>query len=185
MILKLRYWKVKKIAITFILLAMLILPCNAIRAKASSVSSVFMSEQVNPYQTRSELLMSATNYVGIFTPEQAATVWATGLINRSAAMQYVVMTESLKEIYARQLGDSNWVTGESSPWISSYEITKSEYPNDTHAEVGIVFEALSAGVPYKDYNAKLWLVKENDFWRIEKIQTDKDLNIFTGFDPAM
>lgn len=175
----------KKIAITFILLAMLILPCNTIRANATSVSSAFMSEQVNPYQTRSELLMSATDYVGVFTPEQAATVWANGLIDRSAAMQYVVMTESLKEIYARQLGDPNWVTGESSPWISSYEITKLENPNDTHAEVSIVFEALSAGAPYKEYNAKLWLVKENDFWRIEKIQTDKDLNIFTGFNSSM
>lgn len=175
----------KKIAITFILLAMLILPCNTIRANATSVSSVFMSEQGNPYQTRSELLMNATDYVGVFTPEQAATVWANGLINRSAAMQYIVMTESLKEIYARQLGDSNWVTGESSPWVSSYEITKLENTDDTHAEVNILFETLSAGVPYKEYIAKLWLVKENDFWRIEKIQTDKDLNIFTGLNPSI
>ncbi len=54
--------------------------------------------QVDPYRTRSELLMDATSYTGVFSPEQAAIVWLMGLEGRSAALQYTVMTEKLKEI---------------------------------------------------------------------------------------
>jgi hypothetical protein len=44
-----------------------------------------MPEQVDPYTVRSELLMDATNYTGVFTPEQAACRVGDGLEKRSAA----------------------------------------------------------------------------------------------------
>lgn len=141
--------------------------------------------QVNPYRTRSELLMDATNYTGVFTSEEAAAVWAEGLQNRSAAMQYTVMTRKLKKEYARQLDDanSNWVTGMSSPWIDSFTIQKVNKPDNMRAEINLRFETVSAGVPYKSYDAKLWIVREGEFWRIERIALDKGLEWYTFYTP--
>lgn len=137
--------------------------------------------QVNPYKTRSELLMKATNYVGAVTPEQASTIWAEGLRHRSAAMQYIVMTEKLKSEYANQLDtlNSNWVTGMSSPWVGGFTFEKIIQLDEIHAEVYLKFEIVSTTSPPKYYNAKLWLIKEKDFWRIQHIWTDKELFFYT------
>lgn len=141
--------------------------------------------QVNPYKTRSELLMDATAYTGVFTPEQAAVVWAKGLEVRSAAMQYIVMTDKLKKEYAEQLDTlrSNWVTGMSSPWVQSFTITEVKTPDDTHAEIGLKFETMAGGIPPEFFDAKLWLVNESGFWRIDRIWTDKGLYYYTLYQP--
>lgn len=142
--------------------------------------------QVNPYKTRSELLMAATNYVGALTPDQAATIWAEGLTHRSAAMQYIVMTEKLKSEYARQLDavKSNWVTGMSSPWVGGFTFEKINNLDNLHAEIDIKFEIVNTASPPKYYNAKLWLIKEDGFWRISRISTDKELTLYTFYTPA-
>ena len=66
-----------------------------------------------------QLLMDAMDEVGVCRPEQAVDVWARGLMERSAAMQYAVMTDSLREKYVKSLAKNapNWVTGLSSPWV--------------------------------------------------------------------
>lgn len=141
--------------------------------------------QVDPYRTRSELLMDAANYTGVFTPERAADVWMQGLIRRSAAMQYTVMTEKLKKEYAGQLDAlrSNWVTGMSSPSVQGYKLTGNFKPDDTHAEISLKIETASASTPPDYYNAKLRIVNEGGFWRIERIWTDKELYPYTLYRP--
>lgn len=141
--------------------------------------------QVNPYKTRSELLMDASNYTGVFTPEQAAAVWAKGLERRSAAMQYTVMTEKLKKKFAGQLDDlrSNWVTGMSSPSVQGYTITKVNRTDDTHAEVDLKIETGATYSPSNFYDARLWLVREGEFWRIDQIWTDEKLYLYTLYQP--
>lgn len=141
--------------------------------------------QVNPYKTRSELLMDAANYTGVITPEQAAEVWTQGLIRRSAALQYTVMTEQMKKKYAEQLDAlrSNWVTGMSSPWVQGYTITKNVKTNEAHAEIGLKIETVATASTPEYYNAKLWLTREGEFWRIERIRTDEDLYPYTLYKP--
>ena len=136
---------------------------------------------IDTYRTRSELLMEATNYTGVFTPEEAATVWAEGLYRRSAALQYTVMTEKLKKQYAEKLDKwgSNWVTGQSSPSVMSFMITSVEKTDKTHSKVNLKFEVGSPSTSSKYYDAILWLVREGEFWRVEKIWTDQALNVFT------
>lgn len=137
---------------------------------------------INPYDIRSGLLMAATDYVGVFTPEDAVEVWATGLKERSAALQYTVMTLKRKKAYAHMLENNtpNWVTGVSSPWIESYTISNKE----TLANGGFLFDlkfdtATSDGF-WGSYRANIIVVNENDFWRIADIKADKELNIYTG-----
>ena len=140
--------------------------------------------QVNPYMTRSELLMDAARYTGVSTPEQAVDVWAKGLEQRSAAMQYIVMTDALKGEYAKQLDAlrSNWVTGMSSPWVSGYTVTEASKPDDAHAEFSLNIETEAAYI-HEDYKAKLWLVREGEFWRIDRIQADPGLYWYTLYQP--
>lgn len=141
--------------------------------------------QVNPYKTRSELLMDATNYTGVFTPEQAAELWAKGLERRSAAMQYTVMTKKLKEKYAAQLDAlrSNWVVGMSSPSVQGYSIIRTNRTDDTHAEINLKIETAATWSPSEFHDAKLWLVREGEFWRIDSIWADKQLYPYTLYQP--
>ncbi|SBW06296.1 exported hypothetical protein [uncultured Eubacteriales bacterium] len=141
--------------------------------------------QVNPYKTRSELLMDATGYTGVFTPEQASEVWAKGLEQRSAAMQYTVMTNKLKMEYAEQLDrlGSNWVTGMSSPSVQGYTLTEINKTDDTHAEINLSIEVAATWSPSEFYNAKLWLTREGEFWRVDRILTDDGLYPYTLYQP--
>ncbi len=140
---------------------------------------------VDPYQTRYELLCEATRYTGVIGPEQAATVWATGLQSRSAALQYTVMTAALQEDYARQLDaqGSNWVTGMSSPWVDNFAIYESRQSDDSHTVVSLIFDTMTSAGPDDSYKARLWIVREGEFWRIEKIRQDEGLYPYTLYKP--
>ncbi|NCB51271.1 MAG: hypothetical protein EOM54_05255 [Clostridia bacterium] len=164
-----------------------LLVCLSLSTGATVTSPEITAQpgQINPYRTRSELLMDATNYTGIFTPEQTIEVWVKGLERRSAAMQYIVMTENLKNKYAEQLDAlrSNWVTGMSSPSVQGYTITETCRTDDSHIEVGLNIETASTTTPSEFYNARLWLVREGEFWRIDRIWTDNKLYPYTLYMP--
>jgi len=145
--------------------------------------SVFKAvEEVNKYEVKSQLLMQAMDYTGVCNPEDAAKVWSKGLMKRSAAMQYSQMSKSLKDRYASSLEQifPNWVTGLSSPWISGYEITKSDETDNTFI-YHIVFLTQTSTGPAGNYNAYLTIAQEDGFWRIIQIITDKELYPYTGF----
>lgn len=172
----------RKVAIFLFLLICL---STAAMAVSDSPEITAAPGQVNPYKTRSELLMDATMYTGVFTPEQAAEVWAKGLEGRSAAMQYIVMTDTLKKEYSGQLDAlrSNWVTGMSSPSVVGHTLTKVNKTDDAHAEIVLRIEVAATWSPSEFYDAKLWLVREDMFWRIDRIWTDKGLYYYTLYQP--
>ena len=109
--------------------------------KIRQISVLAANEQVDKYQVRSKLLMQATDEIGACFAKSAAEVWASGLKDRSAALQYSVMTEELKYEYAKQLEKSfpNWVTGVSSPWVESYKFNKFERFGDNKYVYEICF----------------------------------------------
>lgn len=135
------------------------------------------------YRIKSELLMNAMNSVGVSSPKAAAEVWASGLKQRSAALQYAVMTAKLKTEYAKGLEKTfpNWVTGTSSPTVTEYKITKNEKINEDNVAFALVFSTATSAGPAGDYNAYLTITKEGEFWRITNLKTDKGLEAFTGF----
>jgi hypothetical protein len=129
--------------------------------------------------------MIAAGSTGVFTPEEAVDVWAKGLERRSAALQYAVMTEALKEDYAGQLDAlrSNWVTGMSSPSVQGYTVTKKNTAGNGHAEIGLLIEVAATWSPSQFYEAKLWLVREGEFWRSDRLWTDQRLYPYTLYQP--
>lgn len=140
-------------------------------------------EQVNNYEVQSKLLKEAMKEVGVSTPLQAADVWAQGLKQRSAALQYAVMGNKLKLEYEEKLKDTapNWVTGISSPWINNYEIVSAKEITPKKYEVEILFSTMTSAGPFGDYNAVLTIQQFGDFWRITDINTVKELDAYTGF----
>lgn len=146
--------------------------------------SVFAAvAEVNKYEVRAGLLMRAMDSVGVCSPEAAAEVWAKGLRERSAALQYAVMNGALKREYARQLETCapNWVTGMSSPWVEGYEIKKVESPDESHRIVRMRFSTASSTGPEGVYDAALTMERVGDFWRISGISADEGLYPYTCF----
>lgn len=150
--------------------------------KDNEARAVFSIWSGNACETKSVLLMEAMRYVGSCTPEDAAKTWAEGLKQRSAALQYAVMSDMLKTEYAKRLETTapNWVTGMSSPWVDSYTI-KLEDGNAKSKVAELVFTlATSTGTAGK-YTASLLLTLENGFWRVSGISMDEALYPYTGF----
>jgi len=135
------------------------------------------------YEIRSNLLMEAMSNVGVFTPDNTAEVWANGLKNRSAAAQYSVMTQDLKNNYAKQLENSfpNWVTGVSSPWVDNFEIVEKENPCKNTVMFHIRFYTKTSTGPAESYNAVITVAKEENSWRITDIFEDEGLYVYTGY----
>lgn len=130
-----------------------------------------------------DLLKDAMNYVGVDSPEKAVEVWSKGLMRRSAAIQYSVMTKELKDIYEKNLKESfaNWVTGMSSPWVESYEIINEKKVSDKTQRFEVKYNtATSAGVS-TPFTIVLEVVNDNDFWHISKVNGDETSTAYTGF----
>ncbi|MGI6176685.1 MAG: hypothetical protein ACOYJC_11135 [Christensenellales bacterium] len=142
--------------------------------------------QYDDAQVRSRLLMEAIHQVGTCDPVHTALLWASGLKNRSAALQYAAMDEDLKAEYAAQLETSapNWVTGQSSPWVEDYRLLEVQSPNEDVRIVRILFSTATSTGPYADYQAELKLVHEGMFWRIVHIIAEEGLYPYTRLHTA-
>jgi hypothetical protein len=152
--------------------------------KLGRSEETFFGGEAGVYEIRSRLLMEATDHVGSCTPEDAARVWAEGLKQRSAAMQYAVMTNALKDKYARQLDTTfpSWATGVSSPWIEQYNLLDAKQTADDAYRFVIRFKTVTSSGPAGSYDAALSVVKEDGFWRISDVEADEALDAYTGFE---
>lgn len=56
------------------------------------------------------------------TPKAVATAWAQAVKDRNGKAQYMLMCSELQKANFSNFKALNWVTGVSSPWISSYKI---------------------------------------------------------------
>lgn len=144
--------------------------------------SIFAAAQdADKYEVRSRLLTEAMREVGVCSAHGAAAVWAKGVESRSGAMQYSVMSAALKIQYAKQLEKNapNWVTGVSSPWIEDYSI-ESVNESDGCSIMRLVFLVLSSTGPAGEYEARLTIIGEDGFWRIESIDAEPGLSPYMG-----
>jgi len=73
------------------------------------------------------LAEEALKEFGAVSGEEAAKLWAKGMMTRNGVLQYAVMSNELQQEFKNHLSDANntsWVTGNSSPWITGYEIVE-------------------------------------------------------------
>lgn len=154
------------------------------RAGASLASPVTVDYAVSADDAiKARLLTEAMDYVGVDSPEAAADGWAQGLMRRSAALQYAVMDSDLKAQYAKALEKTapNWVTGTSSPWVSSYTLSAQEDVSPGVVLLTLRINTATSAGPAQSLQAYLTIAFDNGFWRITNIQGDKELSAYTGF----
>ncbi|MDF2568332.1 MAG: hypothetical protein K0R90_1788 [Oscillospiraceae bacterium] len=170
----------------FIILGFMLIYIAASLVDQNNPETARAMAEVNKYEVRAGLLMDTISEVGVCSPERAVEVWGSGLMKRSGALQYAVMTKKLRDEYAKQLSQKfpNWVTGMSSPWVESVEIVKKEKISNNHYKFSLKVSTATSTGPFKDYKATLWIAQEEDFWRITKIDTDQGLYPYTGYRPS-
>lgn len=178
--------KPRKLIRAFSLAAIIILMCFAFITGRVGFGVLSVVAEVDKYQVRSSLLTEAMEEVGVCAPEDAAALWAKGLEMRSAALQYAAMGQKLRKDYAHQLEESapNWVTGESSPWVESWKVEKSEDLGQGRHAYLLNFSTATSTGPAGDYHALLTVAKENGFWRIVSLKADPELYAYTRFKPT-
>ena len=147
------------------------------------ISVVAAVAQADKYEVRNELLLHAMDHVGVCTPETAIQVWADGMKSRNGAMQYSVMGSDLKKEYLSQLEQYNqyWVTGMSSPWVVSYKVINKTQMGDTRYVFQLSFSTATSAGPAGDFNAKVTVDRQDNFWQITKIAADKGLYPYMGW----
>jgi hypothetical protein len=133
---------------------------------------------------RERLLTDAMDCVGVCSPEKAVDVWVRGLMQRSAAMQYAVMDDSLRDEYAKSLEKTapDWVTGTSSPRVSGYAIGRIIETAQGQQVYTISVMTDTTDGPAGEYLVVLAVRKQGDFWRIGGICGDDGLSAYTGFE---
>lgn len=104
------------------------------------------------------------------SPDEVANLWAEGVKTRNGVLQYVVFNKSLKDEFFKSVGQS-WVTGASSPWVESYKINKEKIAPNLW-KYTITFTATTSAKDKYIWNAVLTVGKENDKWRIVKLEKD-------------
>lgn len=154
------------------------LDCGVIYNRSDSSIDIYSTDK-----SKVRLLEDAIEELGAVSPEKAIEVWSKGLSERSAAMQYCVMTDALKETYLNDLKNNNcdyWITGVSSPWVEDYEIINSTVLNDDSYEYDIKYNTMTSDGGYY-FNVKLTLVKDGDYWKISDVNGDEESKAYTWF----
>lgn len=121
------------------------------------------------------LFEELTDYYEPQTPDETAELWAKGVKERNGVLQYITLNRPLKEKFKALTEKSgSWVTGFSSPWVESYNITKKK-ANESTWEYKIILNAVTSAKDIYTWHATLIISKEDNKWRIIDIQKDFDI----------
>lgn len=100
----------------------------------------------------------------------AAESWAEGVKTRNGALEFAVMSPELREEKYTYFSDLNWVTGTSSPWIESYEITEVTNINDEIFRYEVIFNYTDS-TGYEFSERKFITVKKfEDNWFVSSME---------------
>ncbi len=142
--------------------------------------------QIDRYEVQNELLRQAVGRLGACSPEQAVELWSEGLQQRSAALQYAVLSPALRERYAAALETTapNWVTGFSSPWVAAYEREGEQTLSPGQRVLTMRYDLVTSSGPSDSYTARFTVEQDGSFWRITAIDMNEELVPYTGWTDA-
>lgn len=131
-------------------------------------------------------LMSFMAGLHVGEPKQAVELWVLGVNNRSGAVQYAMLSPSLQKQSKRKFEQNHWVTGQSSPWVSNFRLTKVEKLNESRMRYTVKYDLETS---YEDFGSgqKIIIVEKNlepfrENWFISSITTK--YNQWEAFTPA-
>ncbi|USK32550.1 hypothetical protein LIT25_18380 [Bacillus sp. F19] len=120
------------------------------------------------------------------TPKQALQLWILGVKNRSGAVQYAMLSPSLRQKTRKQFEQRSWGTGQSSPWVDNFRIVKAKKINDAKMQYTISYDLLTSYANFSK-GQKVITIERNPEpyrtnWLITEISTD--YNQWEAFTPA-
>lgn len=99
----------------------------------------------------------------------AAEFWAEGVKTRNGALQFAVMSPSLREEKYSYFEELNWVTGTSSPWVEKYTVKEINKTDKTVVyEVEFVYTD-STGTKFSE-NQFIIVEKIDDKWLVSSVE---------------
>ncbi|WML33707.1 hypothetical protein [Clostridium sp. OS1-26] len=125
---------------------------------------------INTLQGVVTLFKESINEFGAASPEDAVDIWAKGVKIRNGALQYAVLSKSLKAKMEDSLNNTSWITGASSPWIESYKVTEYKKINYITYKAVINFHLMTAKLDAGYVSAELTIEKSGKHWVISKIK---------------
>ncbi|MFJ7954500.1 hypothetical protein ACIQZG_23645 [Lysinibacillus sp. NPDC096418] len=66
------------------------------------------------------------NGLHVVEPKQAVELWILGVNNRSGTVQYAMLSPTLQKLSREKFEQTHWVTGQSSPSVRNFRLTKIE-----------------------------------------------------------
>lgn len=117
------------------------------------------------------------------SPKKVVELWILGVINRSGAVQYAVLSPSLKRFTKIQFENTKWVTWQSSPWVNNVHFVNKYKISNKKIQYVIAYDLLTSfGTSYKVITVKINPEPYRTNWFISKIQTKN--NKYEAFTPA-
>ena len=65
------------------------------------------------------------------SPQHAVETWARGVRTRNGALQFAILSPSMRHAHESAFVAANWVTGGSSPWVDRYQIMSKKQQGET------------------------------------------------------
>ncbi len=139
------------------------------------------SASYSDLEVKTAMLTAAMDEVGVCSPRDAALLWAKGVKQRNAAMQYAALSGPLKERFSKAWEQTapNWVTGVSSPWISEYHIADAQQKDGVYTCI-LEFAAETSTGPAGTHDVKLTVEEDGGLWHITQIEKDNTFGVYTG-----
>lgn len=146
-------------------------------------SVIAAPKQLNPTESQ---LMSFMNGLHVVEPKQAVELWIFGVNNRSGSVQHAMLSTSLQKQSREKFEQTNWVTGQSSPWVSNLRITKVEKLSESKMRYIVKYDLETSYAHFGCWQ-KVIIVEKNlkpfrEFWFISSITTK--FNQWEAFTPA-
>lgn len=94
-------------------------------------------------ETESQCEKQVTSFLSglrVEDPNKAVELWILGVENRSGAVQFAMLSSSLKQKSRAQYEKRGWGTGQSSPWVDNFQIESKEILNDTKIKFTVLYE---------------------------------------------
>jgi hypothetical protein len=102
--------------------------------------------------------------------DEAVQTWAESVKNRNGAAQYAVLSSALQEKTAETYQDLNWVTGLSSPWVSSYEVSDATQGANGSASYTIAIKLSDSTGEVGSGTVKVTVASKDSEWLISGLQ---------------
>ncbi|MEC2307168.1 hypothetical protein [Bacillus atrophaeus] len=144
---------------------------------------IFAETEANPLESQITSFMSGLE---VDAPKQVVELWILGVKNRSGAVQYAMLSPSLRKHTLKKFEQRSWSTGQSSPWVDNFRLLKVNKISDTKIQYTIAYDLLTLYANFGE-GQKVITVEKNPEpyrtnWFITKITTK--YNELEAFTPA-